>query len=307
MKHVLRFKWLRSAFAVAALGLAATGSYAQSVGWKLPENNNRVIKAQREGGSPQAPGAVKLDFFGHMAFRIVSPKGVSILIDPWRNDPSGAWGLWFPNEFPPVYVDAVLSTHAHFDHDAIDKPHADMVLDRMAGTFTLGDVTITGWADKHQCMAPGWYSWTNAIAEGGAEACPPGNPMHMDNVIYIVETGGMRIAHWGDNRAVPDERVLKALEGVDVLIMNIDGSQHILSYEQIDSALRRIKPKVVVPGHYLTKGVSSTLTTLRTADEWVEKHGNYVKLTSGNLTLNPSDIKGMSQKVMYFGSNFVKN
>lgn len=60
-------------------------------------------------------------------------------------------GLWIPNEAPLVHVDAVLSMHAHFDHDAIDKPRADMVLVRMAGTFTLGDVTITGWADKHRC------------------------------------------------------------------------------------------------------------------------------------------------------------
>lgn len=84
---------------------------------------------------------------------------------------------------------------------------------------------------------------------------------------------------------MPDERLLKVLEGVDVLIMNIDGSQHILSYEQIDSALQRIKPKVVVPGYYLAKGVSSTLTTLSTADEWVEKRGNYVKLTSGKAPI----------------------
>jgi L-ascorbate metabolism protein UlaG (beta-lactamase superfamily) len=182
-----------------------------------------------------------------------------------------------------------------------------MILERMGGRFQLGDVAITGWADKHQCTAPGWYSWTNAIAEGGAQACPPGNPMHMDNVIYIVETGGLRIAHWGDNRPVPDERVLKALEGVDVLIMNIDGSQHILSYAQIDTALARIKPRVVIPAHYLTKGASTTLTTLRTADEWVDRHGNATRLTSGSLELRPEQVKSMNQHVMYFGSNFVKN
>ena len=298
---------LASALFAMTAGLFSSPVAAQSSGWKFSENNNHVIHAQQSGGSPSQAGAVKIDFFGHMAFRIMSPNGLSILIDPWRNDPSGAWGLWFGGEFPPVYVDAVLSTHAHFDHDAVEKPHADMILERMAGKFQLGDVQITGLADKHQCVAPGWYHWTNAIAEGGAEACPPGNPMHMDNVIYVVETGGLRIAHWGDNRAVPDEKVLKALEGVDVLIMNIDGSQHILSYEQIDAALKRIRPHVIIPGHYLTKGVSTTLTTLSTADEWVNKHRNSTKLSSGNLTLNAADVKRMDGAVMYFGSNFVKN
>ncbi len=298
---------LRTAAAamLVALGIGSTPVWSQSTGWKNPENNNGVIKAQKEGGSPREAGKVKIDFFGHMAFRITSPQGVSVLIDPWRNDPTGAWGLWFPNDFPPVYVDAVLSTHAHFDHDAVDKPHADMVLERMAGRFELGDVAITGYADKHQCDAPGWFKWSDAVAESGGH-CPPDNPMQLDNVIYIIETGGMRIAHWGDNRPEPDARIMKALEGVDVLIMNIDGSQHILSYAQIDSLLKRIKPHAIVPGHYLTHGVSTTLTTLQTADEWVDKHGNAVKLTTGSLEIQPAEVKAMDQKVMYFGSNFVK-
>ena len=279
---------------------------AQSKGWTFPENNNGVIQAQTKGGVPADTGKVKIAFFGHMAFRVTSPRGVKVLIDPWRNDPSTAWGLWFPKEFPPTYTDIVLSTHAHFDHDAVEKPHANMVLERMAGTFELGDVKITGWADKHMCEAQGWYKWTNALAEFGANACPPDNPMHMDNVIYIIETGGMRIAHWGDNRPVPAEHVLKELEGVDVLIMNIDGSQHILSYSNIQAALKRIKPHAIIPAHYLTHGASLTLTTLQTADEWVDRHGNAVKLDTAEIELQASDLKSMNERVMYFGSHYLK-
>ena len=101
---------------------------------------------QKSGGDSSAGGEVSIDFFAHAAFRITTPKGLTLLFDPWRNDPSGAWGLWFPNEFPEVEVDAVLSTHAHFDHDAIIRPQSQMILDRMTGAFEFGDVKITGLA-----------------------------------------------------------------------------------------------------------------------------------------------------------------
>jgi len=38
----------------------------------------------------------------------------------------------------------------------------------------------------------GLVSWTNALKEFGAKACPPDNVGHMDMVTYVVETGGIR-------------------------------------------------------------------------------------------------------------------
>ena len=57
----------------------------------------------------------------------------------------------FQTEFPAIRVDIVLSTHAHFDHDAVERPKGLMVLERLVGEFKLGDVEITGLADKHKC------------------------------------------------------------------------------------------------------------------------------------------------------------
>jgi len=292
--------------AIAGIAFVASFSaHAQSQSWKFTENNNNVIKAQRDGGVMDSTGTVKIDFFGHMAFRVISPRGTSVLIDPWRNDPSGYWGVWFPNDFPAVPVDIVLSTHAHFDHDAVYKPHATMVLERLAGEFTLGDVKITGLADKHMCDAQGWYKWTKAAAEFGQDFCPPDNFMHMDNYIQVVESNGLRVAHWGDNRPMPAEHVLKALEGVDVLILAIDGSSHILSYNNIADVIARVKPKIVIPGHYYTKGASSVLTTLSDAEEWVAKQPNSVRLEISRLELDPAEVKNMTgTTVYYFGTNF---
>ena len=280
-----------------------TTAGAESRSWTFTENNNNVIKAQTGSGDSSKPGDVTIDFFGHMAFRITSPNGLSIMIDPWRNDPSGYWGVWFPTEFPEVPVDIVLSTHAHFDHDAVYRPHSIQVLERLSGEYQLGDVKIQGLADKHMCASKGWYKWTKAAEEFNQDFCPPNNFLHMDNFIQVIETGGVRIAHWGDNRPVPAEYVEEVLKSIDVLIMNIDGSQHILSYDDVDSALDRYQPKMVIPGHYYTKGASSVLTTLSTADEWVDKQDNVTKLETSQIVVNPEMLKNMKREVYYFGMN----
>ncbi|PCH60411.1 MAG: type VI secretion system ATPase TssH [SAR86 cluster bacterium] len=49
--------------------------------------------------------------------------------------------------------------------------------------------------------------------------------------------------------------------------MNIDGSGHILSYDQVNSVLERYKPKAVIPGHYLSGDAVLAASTLKTADE----------------------------------------
>jgi L-ascorbate metabolism protein UlaG (beta-lactamase superfamily) len=289
---------------MAAAGTAVEAR-AQSDAWMQTFNNNRIIDFQKNGGDPAASGDVQIDFLGHAAFRVTSPDGIELLVDPWRNDPSGAWGIWFPEPFPEVEVDAVLSTHAHFDHDAVYRPQASMVLDRMASGFALGDVRVIGYADKHVCDAPGWYNWTHAVKEFGQEPCPPNNPGHLDNVIFDVRTGGMRIVVWGDNRHDPAAHVWEELaaEDIDVLIMPVDSSQHILSYEQSTALVEKLNPHVVIPEHYLTAGLSITLTTLGTAEEWVRQQPNHTMLDSGTITLSPESVAGKTREVMYFGGN----
>lgn len=287
----------------AAALLSPTTAKAQSTDWTQPGNNNHVIELQSAESFP--PGAVGIDYYGHCAFKITSPGGASIMFDPWRDDPSGAWGLWFKQQFPETPVDITMSTHTHFDHDAIDRPISTMVLDRMVGSFEFADLKITGFADKHACVAPGWYQWTDALKEFGVNACPPNNVGHMDMVVYLVETGGIRTLIWGDNRPDPSPGFWDAIGQVDVLTLPVDGSQHILSYEQGNTIVEKLKPKVIIPTHYLNETTTYTLSTLQPADEWVKSQKSFSMLDSASLTLDASSISGMDREFMYFGHNAV--
>jgi L-ascorbate metabolism protein UlaG (beta-lactamase superfamily) len=301
--------------AAAAVGVSAENSpaiaqtiscaeVAGSVAWKQPGNNRHMLELSKNAAANQ-PGTVTIDYFGHCAFKITSPSGLSMMFDPWRNDPSGVWGLWFPKDFPKTVVDVCLSTHTHFDHDATDKVDATSVLDRMIGTWSFSDVKITAIADKHATDCPGSYKWINAVKEFGGDPYPPNNPGHLDMVTYVVETGGMRILIWGDNRHNPPEEVWKSWGKIDVLTLPVDGSWHVLSYEQGDSIVERLKPKIVIPTHYRAPGVSSTLSTLQTADDYVQGQKKKQKLESSKLALTAAAVAPMDREFHYFGSNAV--
>ena len=116
--------------AAASTSLSSGTAEAQSTDWKQPGNNNHVIELQEKSDFPA--GEVGIDFYGHCAIKITSPGGASILFDPWRDDPSGAWGLWYKYKFPETVVDITMSTHTHFDHDAIDRPNSTMWISRAA-------------------------------------------------------------------------------------------------------------------------------------------------------------------------------
>jgi len=170
-------------------------------------NNDRVIAAQKYGGLRESTGEVEISFYGMCAFKITSPKGLEIVVDPWRNAP-GFGGYWFLVDFPITRCDIGLMTHAHGDHDAIHRLDAAMILDRMGGVFELGDVKITGILDKHMCEPQNdLYTSEMMLKLFGKKTTPPGEHMEWDNTMFLIETGGMRILCWGDNRQNPPEDV----------------------------------------------------------------------------------------------------
>ena len=48
---------------------AAPAQIEGSRAFTFPENDNRLITLQAKGGNPEAAGSVKIEFFGHMAFK----------------------------------------------------------------------------------------------------------------------------------------------------------------------------------------------------------------------------------------------
>ncbi|MGB3554702.1 MAG: MBL fold metallo-hydrolase [Jannaschia sp.] len=273
--------------------------------WRQSENNNRMIALQ-SGDRLDGPGegAIRLAYFGGSCFRITTPAGLTLMIDPWRNYPGGGWD-WYLNDFPRVEVDVGLSTHAHFDHDNLHSLHASTLLDRLVGRFEVADVAITGVADKHVSDAShcayDWCDLTRRLTP--METRPPDNWRSFDNSILLLETAGLRILHWGDNRPDPPQKVWDAIGRIDVALLPIDGSRHVLSDAQIAAVRARLGARITVPHHYFIWNVTHRASTLLPPDEWVLAQAGHSWTDAAEVTLEAEDVRRRKGAVLCFGEH----
>ena len=271
--------------------------------WRQQSNQNRMIGFQQaEAGSD---GPVKLAFFGSSAFRITTPSGMTIMIDPWRNLPTGKWD-WYFHDFPETAVDIGVSTHAHFDHDALNRLDASVLLDRLIGTYQFGDVTITGIADKH-ATDPTYATYDfNRINSyfGGQKLTPPSNARSWDNILTTVETGGLRVLHWGDNRHNPPEAIWAQLGRTDILLMPVDDSQHVMGHAMVAEIIERVSPRVIVPHHYYTWNVVQRQATLLPVEEWLASQSmlEVRRLATAETEYTPHTLPDQ-MSIDYFGDH----
>jgi len=269
-------------------------------GWRMASNHNRMMELQRTSMKAGA-GAVKVDYFGSSAFKITSPSGITLMIDPWRNHPSRKWD-WYFDDFPLTEVDIGISSHAHFDHDALHLLDAHVLLDRLIGTYTFGDLKITGIADKHATdSSAAVYDFKRIIKEfDNIDITPPNNPRSWDHCLLLIETGGLKILAWGDNRHNPPEEVWAAVSDIDIVLLPIDDSQHVISFPHAEEIIERLSPSIIIPHHYYIFDVTVRQSTLQPADGWLNNQENVVRLTNPSVSYHPKDLTNIKRRIDFF-------
>ena len=118
----------------------------------------------------------------------------------------------------------------------------------------------------------------------------------------------MRVAIWGDNRVAPDPSLDHYLKNVDVLILPVES---ILTRVEADAIIGKYDPKAVIPAHYSLNGLTTDVSGLESADEWVKDQekvprADVRRLDSADLTLNAAELRGSHHRVYYFGNHFEK-
>jgi len=203
---------------------------------------------------------VKLTWLGHATFRLETPGGKTVLVDPWvMGNP-----LCPEKEKKIKKVDVLLCTHGHFDHvgDAVEiaKQHNPTVVGifelctwmekkgakktsgmNKGGTQAVGDIKVTMVHADHSC----------GILDGdqiiyGGEACG-----------FVVEfQNGLKIYHAGDTAVFGDMQIIRELYAPDIALLPI-GDHYVMSPREAAYACKLLKPKAVVPMHFGTFPVLS--------------------------------------------------
>ena len=225
--------------------------------------------------SPPASAAegVTIEYIAHATFRITSPGGHSLLVDPFASR------TWIGYDYPGrISTDAVLISHPHYDHDAGiyrgSEPPWDesMLVLREPGTYEVGDIRITGVEGKH--------------------ADPYGEEFGQINTIWLIEVGGLRVVHTGDNGPIND-RIQGELGSVDLLMLPVDAEFHILSQATIDDYRARLQPRLLVPMHYRHDDLETEPDEpgdLGNIDDWAIDQARVQRVGSDHVTMGPDDL-----------------
>ena len=197
---------------------------------------------------------MKIKYYGHAAFKIVTNDGLQILIDPFI---SGNPQCQVPIE--EISTDIILVTHGHQDHlgDTLEIAHKtgaqtiataeiatfvekqgfEAVSMNKGGTVVIGDVSITMTDAKH--------SSSIETAEGPEYAGEPGG--------FIIKLeDGKKIFHAGDTSLFGDMKtIIGDLYKPDISLLPI-GDKFTMGPEEASIAAGWLQSRIIIPMHYNT-------------------------------------------------------
>jgi len=197
----------------------------------------------------------RITWLGHATFRITTPSGKVILIDPWvRANPACPEAL---KEFERI--DTMLITHGHFDHiaDAVAlakqfKPQVVAMLETGWWLESKG-VSNTHGMNKGGTLAVGEIEVTmvHAVHSGGIQ--------DGDKIIYGGEPcgyvirlpGGLAVYHAGDTAVFSDMKLIAQLYAPDVAMLPI-GDSFTMGPREAALAIRLLGVHHVIPMHFGT-------------------------------------------------------
>ena len=195
---------------------------------------------------------VQITWLGHATFKLTSPRGKTILIDPWtRSNPACPDNLKQVNQ-----LDLMLATHGHFDHigDAISiaqatKPSVVAIVE-LAGWLEANGVENTVGINKGGTIEVQGIkiTMTHAIHSSGVED----KTYVGDACGYVLEfENGRRLYHAGDTCAFSDMQIIGELYKPDVALLPI-GDYYTMGPKEAALAVRMLGVNHVIPMHYAT-------------------------------------------------------
>ena len=167
-----------------------------------------------------ANSLLKVRWLGHASFLVTSQDGTRWLSDPYEE----SIGLLMP----PVEPDFVTISHHHFDHSSLQA---------LTGTPPVFDQRTEYRNHRYRVRAVSTFHDSAGGERWG------------ENLVFVVELGGVRLAHLGDLGHVLTQYQRAELGPVDVIMIPV-GGVYTLDGAKATEVVKQVEPHIVIPMHY---------------------------------------------------------
>ena len=223
-----------------------------------------IVLAGWHSASNAQSGNTQLLWYGQSAFKLTTPSGKVLLIDPWLENPLNPNGK--ADLAALKQVDLILVTHGHFDHLGNAVAIAKKTNAKLVSTFDLGQamVAFSGYpkelvtfetqgnfggeltllnGEVKVAFIPAVHS--SSVASDGSPATYAGNP----GGFLVSVKGGPVIYHTGDTDVFADMSLIPKFRKVSLMLACI-GDQFTMGPQRAAEAVKLVNPTTVVPMHY---------------------------------------------------------
>lgn len=202
---------------------------------------------------------MRVQWFGQSSFLLVSSEGTMVITDPYS--PEGPEGSV---RYAPIGIspDIVTISHSHLDHCGVEQFGEELQAISAPVTRTIRDVKISGIE---------WYHDPQ---------------MSIPNIIFLFGIDRMRLCHLGDTGCDPTPQLLERIGSVDILFIPV-GGHHTIGPSEANALIARIRPRLVIPMHYLTPKIGFPLLPV---DNFLQGQKNVIKLNATEIDITKEQL-----------------
>ena len=208
---------------------------------------------------------MRITWFGHACFGLVSDSGITIITDPF--DETVGYKL------PDVQADIVTVSHQHFDHNYVKGVSGNPEVVSEAGDYRIKGIPIKGVKSYHD-------------DQGGSK--------RGINIVYVFEIDGVRVCHLGDLGHVLAREQVEQIGAVDVLLVPVGGT-YTIDASAATSVVSSLKPSIAIPMHYKTDRINFPIEGV---DEFLEAMGGGTRVDDHTLEVKKQDVEGGETRVL---------